>query len=812
MKPFKLIKKVLIAVVVLLMLSVAVVYIWLKSLMPNYDERIKISGIKSNVEVYYDRYQIPHIYANSAEDAWLALGYVHAQDRLFQMELLRRVGSGRLSEIFGKDLIEVDKLFRTLGINQVAEASAKKYFSGSDSAFQKLTHAYLNGINLYLDRGKTPVEFTLLGIPKTHFTVTDVYLISGYMGFSFAEALRNDPVLSFVANHYGLNYFNTLMHACNVNTAQCRIPVTNNKDMAAYQVMMSQLKQLEDKLPVKIWTGSNSWVLSPQRTASGKVLFANDTHIGHAAPCVWYEAHIECPEVSLYGNYLAGFPFPLIGHTRSHAWGMTMLENDDFNFYREKLNPANPQQYWHQQQWKNFNERHETIKVKDEQEVPYTVLSSVHGPIIYGSSATKHLPVNFDTAIATPVAAWWVYQLHEAKTIQAGYRLMMASDLAAMEEAASMIDAPGINLMYGDSAGNIAWWATGKLFKLPQGVDSKLILDGANGIDDSIAWLPFSNNPKCINPASGFVYSANNQPDTVNGFLLPGYYTPPDRALRINRLLNTKQKFSMNDMKHMFVDDYSGEKQKWCTMICERINDRALDPYQREVYQTLKNWNGTHHTTETGPVIFYSYLSILMKNMMKDELGEKYFNEFVNSHTMKNAYYTLCENSESPWWDNISTKDKRETSTEIIMTSFVECCKMLQAKLGSNLKSYTWGKVHQLELVHPIGRQKPFDFVFNIGPMPISGGNETINNMGFKLDVSGNFAVTLGPAMRIAIDFADVEEAVSVLPSGQSGYFFSKHYYDQFDRYVAGEFRKMLMNEIEIKKESKHQLVFMPLN
>lgn len=802
----KIVKWILLTIVVLFVFAVIGTLFWLHYLLPDYDGKIKTAIMQNDVNVYYDDYAIPHIYAQSEADAWQALGYVHAQDRLFQMEMMRRVAAGRLSEIFGTDLINVDKLFRSLDIAGIARKSAEKYFSGSDSAYQQLTLAYLNGINLYIEKGKTPVEFSLLNIPKTKFTVEDVYLVSGYMGFSFTEALHSDPITDYIATHWGLPYYNDLAHHYTPDLG-ARIPVSNSNDTLIQSAILSIAKMLDEKLPVKVWSGSNSWIIAPSRSASGKVLFENDTHIGHASPSVWYEAHIECPGMSLYGNFLAGFPFPLIGHTRQRAWGMTMLENDDFNFYKERPNPANENQYWHRGQWTDFSQRQEIIKVKGQPDVIFTVKSSVHGPVVFDKNRVGMIK-EMDTTLSVPVAAWWVYTQQEARTVQAAYLLCHAAGLNETANAASMIDAPGINLMYGDSEGNIAWWASGKLFRLPSPADGKLLLDGSNGIDDSITWLPFSENPKCINPSSGFIYTANNQPDSVSGFLLPGYYAPCDRAERILQMIQSKPKLTIDDVRAMALDDTSILKVELKNLLCQLLEPVKKDSLETLVFLTLKNWKGSHSIIENGPVVFYNFLSVLFQNIMADELGEERYHQFINGHTMKNTYLSLCSNDSSLWWDNVLTRDKRETRSEIVEASFHYCVKLLNNKYGSNIRSWQWGNVHTLQCKHVLGRQKPLDKIFNAPKVAIAGGNETVNSQGFALDTTGFFPVTYGPAMRVTIDFADIGNATSVLPGGQSGYFYSPYYHDQLKLYAAGKYRHMLMNRDDVEKKSKYHLVF----
>jgi penicillin amidase len=240
------------------------------------------------------------------------------------MELLRRVGAGRLSEVLGEELVPVDAFFRTLGISKAAKESVAMFFSKPNDDWQANTLAYIKGINSFMFQGPTPPEFLLLGIPKVKYTAEDIYLISGYLSFSFAEALRTDPILDKISNKLGSDYLDALNWG-KIDSVTTDSIGTNDGGLAHY------VDGIFNLLPVAPWIGSNGWAVAPSKSSSGKVLFANDTHIGYQQPAVWYEAHIECPGFSLYGNYLAGMPFPLVGHNREVSWGLTMLQNDDMN-------------------------------------------------------------------------------------------------------------------------------------------------------------------------------------------------------------------------------------------------------------------------------------------------------------------------------------------------------------------------------------------------------------------------------------------------------------------------------------------------
>lgn len=800
------IKIILTGLAILIVITAIAVYAWLNYLLPSYSGKIPAKEIRDSVTVYFDEYAIPHIYAQSQEDAWFVLGYVHAQERLFQMELLRRVGGGRLSEIFGKELIKIDKLFRTIGIGEVAKVSAKKFLSENKSPYQKLAFAYMDGINKYIEEGKTPIEFTMLGIDKEKFTPEDFYLISGYMGFSFAEAFRVDPILSKIKEKLGANYLQDLN--CSVDTSAIKIPVHPNDSIQKLASAISEaISSILEKNPVPVFIGSNGWVVAPQKSKSGKVLFANDTHITFSQPAVWYEAHIETPGYSLYGNFLAGFPFPLVGHSRHHAWGLTMFENDDINLYREKENPLNKNQYFYKSNPENYIVRNETIKVKNAPDENHKIKTTIHGPVI------NSLIDQLDSAEQNPVSVWWAYNHYDATTIEAAYRMCHANSVQEMHHAVSLINSPGLNVMYGDSTGNIAWWAAARLQKFPAHVNTKFILDGASGNDEAEAEIPFRQNPQSINPPEGFVYSANNQPDSVNGIYFPGYYTPNDRASRILDYLNVTDKIDLAYLQQMQNDNLSLQKKNLAHHFAALLNKNKIvskTSVASEALRKLSEWDGGHNLEQAAPAIFYTFLSFLLKNTMADELGDKDYNVFINSHAMKTSYDKLLFNVNSVWYDDIATAEKKESCVDIAAISFSQTISRLEKRLGQEVKTWTWNKVHTLEINHAIGRKKPFDKIFNSRQLAVPGGNETVNNLGFSLDTSASFNVAFGSAMRISIDLIDIENSQSILPGGQSGFFFSNHYDDQLNDYCIGKSRKQMMNANEISAKSKNRLVFFP--
>ena len=335
----RIVKKLLKYLVLLIVLIGIALYFFVQHLKPTYNGELNLSSLSDNLEVYYDDYGVPHIYAQNELDARRALGYVHAQDRLWQMEVIRRLAAGRLSELFGEKLIRTDKFFSGLGIE---EASAKTIANlNKHSKAYKQTMAYIDGINQFIKNGPKPIEFYLVGLDKEEYTLNDVYNVFGYMAFSFAIAHKTDPLLTEIKEKLGADYLKEL-----------NIPITENSTLIKNEVnhilekgLANAVNDIYENLPISPFIGSNSWVIGADKTKNGKVILANDPHIGFSQPSVWYESHIKTPNYELYGYNLALTPFPLLGHNRKYGYGITMFENDDVDFYFEENNPQNKNEY-----------------------------------------------------------------------------------------------------------------------------------------------------------------------------------------------------------------------------------------------------------------------------------------------------------------------------------------------------------------------------------------------------------------------------------------------------------------------------------
>lgn len=788
----KFLKKTFKIVVLLIILITIGVFGYSKMNQPTYSGELEINNLSENVTVYFDEVGVPHINAQNQKDAYTALGYVHAQDRLWQMELIRRIAPGRLSEIFGKELLKTDVFFSGLGIEEAAEKTIKNLDKTSKT--YQLTQAYLDGVNQFLETGETPLEFTLVGIEKEKYTLKDIYNVFGYMSFSFAVAHKTDPLLTEIKEKLGESYLNELLGASSNN-------LTINKMDSVSKINASFSKSVSaimDNMPVSPLIGSNSWVIGADKTKNGKVIFANDPHIGFSQPSVWYQNHIKTPDFEIYGFNIGLMPFPLLGHNKRYAYGLTMLANDDLNFYIEENNPENNAEYKTIDGYKKYEIRTKTIKIKGEVDTTFQVKVSKHGPIMNG--LISHLEDE------RPIAMNWIYTQLKNEMLETSYGISHSKSIEDFKAAVSKIHAPGLNVMYGDADDNIAWFASAKLYQLREGASSKTYLDGASGNDEIIEFLDFNENPKAVNPKWNYVYSANHQPDSVRGKLYPGYYQPENRSKRIVTLLESKDDFTKQDVAEMMYDVTSSADHKIGTDLLKFVSKSDLNASEKQAFSILENWNGIYLKSSIAPVIYNRFLFEFLKNTYKDEIGDG-FDLFMNSQLQDQVLRTQIDRAKSVWWDDISTENTIETKEEIINKSYKDAIVFLQNQLGENIENWTWNRVISVEYEHAIGKAGGIlRTIFNVGPFETIGGNEVINNQIFKLNETGVYKITAGPSTRRVIDFSDVENGLGIIPTGQSGNVFSDYYKDQAQKYVDGEFVKMSLNEADIQK-SKNVLI-----
>ncbi|MDN3204616.1 penicillin acylase family protein [Algoriphagus sediminis] len=796
-------RKVLIVLGSLFLIAIFALLCVITTHTPKYDGDLDLIGLENPVEVLFDNYGVPHIYAENELDAYRAFGYVHAQDRLFQLEMMRRVGTGTLSEFLGNSLLDTDKFFRTLGISKQATISTDFWNNQANSPIKEATNAYIDGVNQFIREGNLPIEYVLLGEKPREFTVNDIHAITGYMAFSFAMAVKTDPILTKIQRKLGNDYLKSL----SINTLPDHVTIPNfyPPSLSDSNQTSGNLQAMLKKLPVPLLKGSNAWVISGDKTESGKVIFANDTHIGFSSPSVWYEAHLEYPGHSYYGNHLAGMPFGLVGHSDFQSIGLTMFENDDQDFFEEKLNPNNPNEILIGNNTSPIRSRIEIIKVKGEEDVEFEVKETIHGPIM--NSVVPEIA----ELTNNPVSSWWVYLQEPSRALEATYRMNRAKSIDEVALAAELIHAPGLNIMYGDAEGNIAWWAAAKLPIRNKNSNSKFFRDGSDPAEQPTGWLPFSSNPQSINPMWGYVVSANNQTDTLStGDYVPGYFYPGDRYDRIAKTLEQRDNWTVEDLKELQneVINLTHPKNAKLMLTAARLDEF---PEFEGLFDEVQNWDGSHKIAEIAPTLYYKWLYHSFRMAMSDEVGQETFESFIQTFAMIRSTNLFLSDPENKWWDDVSTEGE-EGKSDILTLALGQSLKELQAQHGNDWKKWYWEKSIVSEHPHPLGSQKPLDKIFNVKTEALQANAEAVNKLAFSLNGDGVYTVRSGPAMRILLDFSDVEGSISVLPTGQSGNRFSPHYKNQAKLYTRGEYRPQLMNRVEIENDSKDRLIFTPEN
>lgn len=802
-------------VLLLLLLLGAAALIWYShGKQPQRSGSVALSGLQAPVRVQYDERGVPHIEAGNEADMYRALGYVHAQDRLFQMEVARRLARGELAEILGPKLLDTDRLFRTLSLRAHADAMIEK-MDKSTPAYQALL-AYLDGVNQYQASHPAPVEFDLLGIPRRPFTPQDTMAVAGYLAFSFASAFKTEPVMTYVRDTLGPAYLDVFADlrwqpggvdtpaamASRRSGTPSAVASLTRADWQGLARVSTLVRQVMDETLLTPFEGSNAWAISGSRTASGKPMLAGDPHIGFSTPAVWYEAHLRAPGMELYGHFQALNPLALLGHNQRFGWSLTMFQNDDVDMVVEKANPANPGQVWYQGGWVDLQQRSETIAVKGAPAVTLQLRRSPHGPII-----TDAYPDNYGN---TPVAMWWAFLETDNPILQAFHALNRADTLDKARQAASQIHAPGLNVVWANADGDIGWWAAAKLPIRPAGVNPTFLLDAAAGEADKPGFHPFSDNPQEENPARGFVVSANHQPTVASGIEIPGYYQPPDRVQRLVSLLqDDRRKADVALSQAMQRDVTNGYARRVLAPLLPVLQSVVTDPAERRLVDQLAAWDGSYTVERIEPSLFVQLLYSIAQVTMADKLGPAQFKNLLGTRALDYALPRLAGDADSPWWvdqHNPNVTDARQAGVRKAWRLAID---HLRATLGKDPQQWRWGRAHTVTHNHPLGQQKPLDKLFSVGPFPAPGGRELPNALGNPIGPAP-WAVTMGPSTRRVIDFADAGQALGINPVGQSGVLFDRHYRDQARTYSRGGYRREWLGEVDVAAHTRSTLRLQP--
>lgn len=774
-------KRSLTLLAVVVAMAAAGAYWYVHGKLPQREGEVAITGLSAPVSVRYDERGVPHLQAQNEPDLYRALGYVHAQDRLFQMELVRRLARGELAEVLGSKLVSTDTLFRSLRIREQAARMVERLDHQSPSWIA--LQAYLDGVNSWQASHPKPVEFDVLGIPERPFTAEDTLSIAGYLAYSFAAAFRTEPALTYIRDQLGPEYLKIFDLDWQPDGALR--PALAASDWRTLEGLAQLSHQALGDAGIPQFEGSNAWAVAGSHTRSGSPLLAGDPHIGFAVPAVWYEAELSAPGFNLYGYFQALNPFALLGHNRDFGWSLTMFQNDDVDLIAEKTNPADANQVMVDGQWRALETTEQEIAVKGEAPVTINLRRSPHGPIVND--------VLGETAGQTPIAMWWAFLETENPILDAFYQVNRADTLGKMREAAAKIQAPGLNLVWANARGDIGWWASAQLPIRPDGVNPAFILDGSTHQADKLGFYPFSANPQQENPPSGYIVSANYQPPAA--IPIPGYYNLPDRGRQLDRRLADPQvKWDVQNSQALQLDTSTDYGPRTLAPLLNTLRAIAEGDEQKELVEQLAAWRGDYPLDSTSATLFNQFLYELAFAALHDELGDTWFQVLISTRAIDAALPRLAADADSPWW-NLRGGHDRTDRTAIVRQAWQRSLEHLRELYGNDPADWQWGKAHTLTHNHPLGQQKPLNLLFNVGPFAAPGTHEVPNNLSAKIGPAP-WPVNYGPSTRRLIDFADAGQALTINPVGQSGVPFDRHYSDQAEDYVQGRYHKAQMGVI----------------
>jgi len=758
---------------------------------PEYSGEIEGIGVKQPVEIYRDAYGIPHIYAQNEYDVYFAQGYVHAQDRLSQMELSRRLVKGRLSELVGKNTVELDMFTRLLGMDEAMERLA----SEASEKMKEVAGAYVDGVNAYIqaNRDNMPLELSALKVIPEPFTKADlsamillnswflnknfkqellaVRMIGRATADSFSELFPSHPNAHLPADDY-FDSFKSLKVA---------------PFLEAVDVFSKTSRENSGSM------GSNCWAISGQRSLSGKPMLANDPHLSHSVPGVWYLNHLVTPSMNVAGASMLDSPAVVIGHNGSVSWGLTNSAMDYVDLYVVKIDPANPERYFVDGKALEMDQTEITINVKDEQPIHRIIYHTIHGPII----------TTMEKGYDAQVAIKWHGKTADA-SLEGFYNINHAKNIEDVLNAGEYMKIVCQNLVAADSSGNIGWHITGKS-PIREGYSGRLPADGSRSDFGWRGFVPYDELPSTLNPASGEIVSSNDRRMSDDyPYSISYSWSAPYRARRIKELLNSKPQLSEEDFERIQGDQYSLQAEK---LVAQMADLSPKDEKAVFALQSLRNWDKKVTVESWEAAIYEVFITAFTRNLLGDEIGEDLRYYFAD-----NFSYSIADNGFSNpdllFWDRVDTTE-RETREQIIEESLSDAVVFLREKFGKKEKKWKWGELHQIDYDHPGAKGWFTSRYMSAGSYPLGGDNNTVNIGGFNPS-GGKYDVANVASLRMIVDMGDVSKAQIIIPMGQSGQPQHPHYKDMIQTWREMKYIPLYFEKKDVVANQRELLILKP--
>lgn len=731
---------------------------------------VSVAGLEHEVTVTRDQQGVPHIKAESDADLYRAQGYTQAQDRLFQMDLSRRQASGRLAEVVGAAAVDTDKHFRTFSLRVAAEAS----YDGYNEEAKDVLRYFAEGVNAYIEEAiaenKLPYEFKVLGYTPEPWSEIDSLTIGKFMAYDLGGNWDSLAVRHWALNEFGEEKAKELFitypdNASSIIEANLKQPV---EVAGAFQV---------DLLPHE-FNGSNNWVVAGEKTASGFPLLADDPHLGLATPSIWYQMHLTSPTQNVGGVIFAGVPGIILGHNEDIAWGVTNVNPNVQDLYIETPNPDNPTEFLYEGEWEQAEVRDETIKVKGEEDVPYEVLVTRHGPIISDIVYKEEDP-------GALFSMQWT-ALEPTKELQAVLNMNKADDWDSFEKALEDFHAPTQSFVFASKDGTIAYKANGRIPIRKKG-DGELPVPGDSAEYGWESYIPYDELPRVVNPEEGFVATANNQ---VVGEEYPYHLTTiwaqPYRYERIAEVLESRDDFTAEDMKALQMDIENLYAREFLQSLMSSVEKKDQDGKYQEILTILKDWDQVDDIDAAAPLIFHKWMQQLPKTMFMDHFPEDVYEMMprkgqITDQLLRDGY----AGKESVWLNEYGDIDTW------VFDAFEQTIDGITDDFGKNPKKWHWGDFHQVAFPHPLASASPIlEKFLNPKKQALGGSNITVQAAAFKEDGTVNH----GAPWRFVADLEDLSTTYQIVGPGQTGHIKSKWFHSNADAWVNGEFHEAVLN------------------
>ena len=780
--------------------------------LPKHRGGLACAGLRHPVKVRWDEFAVPHVHAANETDLFFSQGFLHAQERLWQMELSRRFLSGRTAEIFGnlplpwQDLsvqfrrrtsADLDYFMRLLGIRGAAQASLA-LVSGD---LRARLEAYCAGINCYIEQcgRKLPWEFRLLRHQPEPWRAEDTLTIGKGLALLLSTALYSR-----------LNFFAVAKKLEN-QPAKLRelFPGDLSRAPAITSATWDQTESLwrfiNGSLAPGDWHpaghGSNNWAIAPSRSRGGAAVLCNDPHLRMTLPSIWYLMHLKSEEPApasgsyeVWGASIPGCPLIQIGRNRAIAWGITAAVCDDVEIYRERVHRIEPERYLSGHEWRRFEISMETIGIRRSTPIGRFVRRTRHGPVISDFSETSH---GGEEVLSV---RWTAHDPSEE--LRSLYGVNCAAGWPQFLESLGHHGAPSLNFVYADCAGNIGYALAGKIPRRSR-VPTLEPLPGWDEKNEWCGYLRFDELPRIFNPPEGWVASANNRiTDNKYPYYLSHFFEPPHRYRRIAQLLRSRDKHDVAELADMQLDDLSLHACELIAVLKPDLEHAAADHSEAaDAVRTLLAWDGRCSIGSTAAAIFHVFHHRLLFNLLVTELGEDLvpaYLEILNQCIVPTD--RILGNRDSPWFD-------QRSRAELVAIALREARSELALLFGEDTSGWLWGRFHTLSLHHSLSRVPFFSNLLSIGPLPAGGDGMTLN-LGFYRH-SNPYRQTVGPSLRFVAEMAEQQSADFVLASGQSGHPWSRHYGDQTALWVEGR-RLSLMRANLFQARLREDLALQP--